>query len=404
MDPGPQGPPHSHPGNSHAHAQPVAGFPDTCARRCGRTSTHPEYHDPHPTCAHTHPRHRDPEYDHRAREATRRLWVITAVSNPVRFKSRYGLYRRFRHHVTRELGLGLITVEAAFGDREFQLSDDASEDSVLISDRDGVRTIDVRVRNASQVWLKENLWNIGARYLPNDCEYVLFADADIRFLGDHFPTELVHSLQEYRVVQPFETAADLGPEGQIIDVHRSFGWCHAHGWEWRPRPDGKGGYCSRKPDHVDRHQGFGNAWHPGFALAMRRSVLDRLPVLEVGVLGAGDHHMCAGLIGRADLSYPGGIHDNYKRQVLRWQARAAEVVNGSFGYTPGSILHEFHGAKKNRRYASRWDILVKHAYDPDADVYRNAHGVLELEDRVPALRDAIRGYFRQRDEDGVSVV
>ncbi len=134
---------------------------------------------------------------------------------------------------------------------------------------------------------------------------------------------------------------------------------------------------------------------------MRRSVLDRLPILETGVLGAGDHHMMGALIGRAHLTVPAKIHKNYRKQVLDWQERAREVVNGDLGYVNGTILHYFHGAKSNRRYVSRWDILVVHQFDPEKDVYRNCHGVLELEDDKPALRDAIRTYFRQRDEDGL---
>jgi hypothetical protein len=370
----------------------------------GRLSAHPTRYEPHPKSLHTHPHHTEPEYDDCVHAATRRLWVVTAVSNPVRYKTRYALYKKFRHHITHELGLNLLTVEAAYGQRDFQLTDDALDDVVLAGQLDGgVRTIDVRVRNGSYVWLKENLWNIGARQLPHDCAYVLFADADIKFLNEHIASEVVHALQEYRVVQPFETAADLGPDGQIMDVHRSFGWCHASGWEWRPEADGRGGYACKKPEGVSPRGGFGNAWHPGFALAVRRSVLDRLPMLEVGVLGAGDHHMMGALIGKAHLTVPARIHPGYRRRVMDWQERAAEVVNQDLGYVRGTILHHFHGAKSNRRYVSRWDILVEHGFDPDADAYANAQGVLELAERKPALRDAVRRYFRQRDEDGIDM-
>lgn len=380
---------------------PIGRLPPVPA---GRLSAHPAYHEPHPQTLHTHPHHTEPEYDDRVHAAASTLWVVAAVSNPARFKSRYALYKKFRHHITAELRLNLLTVEAAYGDRDFQLTDDGRDDVVLTTVlENGVRTIDVRVHNNSVVWLKENLWNIGVRHLPRDCAYVLFSDADIKFLNEHVATEIVHALQEYRVVQPFETAADLGPEGQIMDVHRSFGWCHANGWEWRPLPDGKGGYACRKPEGASPRGGFGNAWHPGFALAVRRSVLDRLPLLEVGVLGAGDHHMMGALIGKAHLTVPAKMHPAYRKRVLDWQARAAEVVNQDLGYVRGTILHNFHGAKSNRRYVSRWDVLVKHEFDPDADVYANAQGVLELSEKRPELRDAVRRYFKQRNEDGLDM-
>ncbi len=370
----------------------------------GRRSLQDTYHEPHPRALHTHPHHADPEYDQRVHSlALSQLWVVTAISNPVRYKTRYALYKKFRHHITQDLGLHLVTVEAAYGERDFQLTEDDIGDTVLTSVLDnGTKTIDVRVRNSSYVWLKENLWTVGARYLPRECKYVLFADADIEFLNPHFATELVHALQEYRVVQPFETAADMGPTGQIMDVHRSFGWCYAQGWDWKPQPVPDGcGYYAKKPDHVARAVGFGNAWHPGYALAMRRGVLDKLGLLEVGVLGAGDHHMMGALIGKAHLTFPGRVHQNYKNAVLAWQGRAAGVVNKSLGYVPGTIVHNFHGSKCNRKYVSRWDILITHQFDPESDVYRNSQGVLELEEHKPEMRDDMKRYFKQRQEDGV---
>lgn len=110
--------------------------------------------------------------------------------------------------------------------------------------------------------------------------------------------------------------------------------------------------------------------------------------------------MCSALIGKSRFSFPEGVHENYKKIVLKWEARAKEIVNGMFGYVNGTILHNFHGAKKNRKYVSRNDILLKHDYDPEMDSYKNSQGVLELEiDKKPALRDAIRNYFRTRNED-----
>ena len=368
----------------------------------GRATGHPEFHEPHPVSTHTHPRHVDPEYDGcMQKNAHDNLWVITAISNPVRFKTRYALYRKFKHHITNELKLNLITVECALGRRDFQLTKDCANETVITNTLEtGVKTIDVRVRNNSQIWLKENLWNIGARFIPHDCEYVLFADADIQFTNPHFATELVNSLQEYRVVQPFETACDMGPDGQVMNVHRSFGYCHAQGWEWRPKPNGNGAYYAEKPANKKGPTGYGVPFHPGFAFGFRRSVLEKLPLMETGVLGAGDHHMCGALIGKAKLTLPSKIHPAYKKDVLRWQDRADEVVRGSFGYVNGTILHDFHGAKKNRKYVSRWDILTEHTYNPETDIYRNVYGVLELEkDKKSGLRDAVMEYFRTRNED-----
>lgn len=46
----------------------------------------------------------------------KKLCVVTCISNPVRFASRYKLYQRFASEMA-AAGANLLTVEAAFGDR-----------------------------------------------------------------------------------------------------------------------------------------------------------------------------------------------------------------------------------------------------------------------------------------------
>ena len=355
-----------------------------------------------------HPHHNDPESDACIDALKSSVWVVCMVSNPARYKSRYALYRRFRHHITHELQCNLLTVEVALGEREHQVITTTNDETVTSGIENGVRVVDVRKSNASQVWLKENAWNVGASYLPSSCKYVIFSDADIKFCNPNIVSETIHALQVHRIVQPFETCADLGPSGQIMDVHRSFGYCHAQGWQWKPVINKtKGGYATTsKPDGIPAGSAaaFGQLWHPGFCLAMRTSDLDSLPLLETAILGAGDHHMCAALIGKAEWSLPAQIGDAYKRAVLKWQEAALEIYKGDFGYVPGSIHHEFHGAKSSRKYISRWDILTKNAFDPDIHITKNSHGILELAKAAPkALRDGIRAYFTQRNEDSPSI-
>lgn len=423
----------------------------------------------------------EPEPDPHVALALRehRLWVVCCISNPARYRSRFALYEQFRRHVLVELRLPLVTVECALGELDFQVTPSrvAEPDRVAIYGADadsGVPFVDVRVRNSSWIWLKENLWNIGARFLPHGCEYVLFADADVRFENPHFCQELVTALQTHRVVQPWQYCVDLGPRGEVIAVHQSFLSCHAAGGDWPgsvPRArtaaaavkdavkDALAKGAKSKPptaraaavasaasaqsheEHRVReacgwyHYGsdslmmppstlslsapksqkltattapkptvLGNQWHPGFAIAFRRDVLERLPIFEGGVLGAGDHHMMGSLIGHADLTLPPGIGANYARDVLRWQRLATEVVRGDVGFVAGRISHGWHGSKRDRQYWSRWSILTTHAYDPDTDVYRNSQGVLEIRgDAKPALRDAIRRYLLSRNEDSVDL-
>jgi hypothetical protein len=63
--------------------------------------------------------------------------------------------------------------------------------------------------------------------------------------------------------------------------------------------------------------------------------------------------MCAALIRRAQLSYPGDIHTGYKNQVLRWQARAMSAVNKRFAYIFITIIMD---QREHEVYSTLEDI------------------------------------------------
>jgi hypothetical protein len=75
------------------------------------------------------------------------------------------------------------------------------------------------------------------------------------------------------------------------------------------------------------------------------------------------------------------------------------VVNGDLGFVEGTILHHWHGRKSSRKYVERWSILVDNKYDPNTDVYYDEHGLLQLTGDNHGLRDGIRDYFAQRNDD-----
>jgi hypothetical protein len=109
--------------------------------------------------------------------------------------------------------------------------------------------------------------------------------------------------------------------------------------------------------------------------------------------------MACALIGEADKSYHPDVHPKYKEQVLEWQDRAERYIKHDVGYMAGLITHGYHGKKSNRGYNSRWQILVKHQYDPTVDAYKDSQGLVQLWTEDLKLRDDLRKYFRSRHED-----
>jgi hypothetical protein len=234
------------------------------------------------------------------------------------------------------------------------------------------------------VWTKENLLNLGIARLPDHAKYIAWIDADVHFRNPDWAAETVHALQLYDVVQPWSDCYDLGPHDEHVQLHRSFcrQWCDG-------QPVGE---C------------YGVFAHPGYAWAATRQALEWLGgLIETAALGAADHHMALALAAKVERSIPGNLSAGYRRPLLAWQQRASQHITGNLGVVRGTIEHQWHGAKARRRYVERWDVLARHGFDPDADLRRNTHGVLELACNKPELRRAMEAYFRQRDEDSNSM-
>ena len=303
------------------------------------------------------------------RVRTDELWVVAVISNPVRYKSRYALYKEFETRVL-AAGANLMTVELALGGRDFEVTQDGHH-----------RHLQLRARD--ELWHKENLINLGVQNLPESWRYVAWIDADVQFVRPDWPAEIVHQLQHYKVIQCFQDALDLGPTGEVVQQHRGFAWSYATG-----RPEGKGYYH----------------WHPGYAWAMRRQTWDDLGgLIDGAVLGAADHHMAWALLDRVIERSPPQITPGYKRMLETWQDRARVHVRGDLGYMPGTILHSWHGKKRDRRYGERWQILHDHKFDPDFDLQRDWQGVLQLSHAGERMRNSLRGYFRARHEDSIDL-
>lgn len=315
---------------------------------------------------------------------TSRFYVISVVSNPVRYQTRWRLFEQFKRHMA-DLGAKLIVVEQAFGKREFQ-----------VTERDN--PMHVQVRTDQELWHKENMVNIGIQYLCQldpDWQYVAWIDGDIQFQRPDIILETAQQLQHYHWVQMFSHAIDLGPQGEAMKIYNGFMYNYMNNDNLPPQGYGYGGYYMAK----------GNFWHPGFAYAARRSAIDRLPLLDRAIMGAGDHHMALALIGQGHRSIPNGITKEYRGYIMNWQDVATKAFNRNVGYVPGTILHNWHGKKANRKYIERWQVLVQNRYNPYTDVAPDAQGMLRLNthngERYIRLRDDIRRYFRQRNEDSI---
>lgn len=309
---------------------------------------------------------------HHELKSDQTLHVIGVCTNPVRYHSRYRLFREWKAAMTETPNVKVYGVEAAFGDRHHEVTE-SNEGQ------------DLQLRTHSEIWIKENMINLGVKYLlPRDWKYMAWVDADVFFRDPYWARETLHQLQHYSVVQPWSDCADLGPLGNISRHFRSFGYQHQR----------------RKPKQMHPTQPYEYA-HSGFAWACRRDFFEAANgLLDFAILGSADHHMAFAMIGEVKNTIHRGMSPGFFRRCFEFQDRVRRVTKDEVGFTPGRIEHMFHGPKARRYYRERWQLLVDSGFDPDTDLMYDPAGVIQLIGK-PRLEQAIKMYNRSRFEDSI---
>lgn len=329
---------------------------------------------------------------------TEHFYVVTVVSNIVRYESRWRLYNDFAAHM-KESGAKLITVELAYGDREFEVTEAGNKFHVQL-----------RGRADSEIWHKENLIDRGidrAYEIDPDVWGIGWVDADVRFgLMNPFKdgvaawvNETCHQLESSAIVQMWSNAVDLGPKQEIMSTAKSFAYQ----------------YKNQIAIPKDTPYGY---WHTGYAWAARTWALELLcgsvgrgPMLSYAPLGSADFYMAWALIGQLEghlyqdvasqTHRERGFTQTYIDWLMAWQYRAQNLKR-SIGVVEQQLTHYFHGNKVDRGYNTRENILIDGKFNPLTDLRYNRWGILELvvqDSRQITMRDQIKAYMRSRNED-----
>lgn len=301
------------------------------------------------------------------------LWIITSYFNPNKYQTKLNNYTIFKE-VIRLSNLNLITVECAFGDTPFTLK---PAPDVL------------QVRGHHIMWQKERLLNIAIRNLPSRCRKVAWLDCDILFDNPDWAAHTSSLLDKYPVVQPFRKAVRL-PKGHIAyegsgEVWKGFGFVYKH----YPTIYLEG--------HFDRHG------HTGFAWAARKEILLEHGLYDACIAGSGDHMMAHAMCG--DWESPCidriiGTNNKHLEYFRDWGERIYKSVQGRIGYTPGTILHLWHGDRSDRKYVIRNRDLAGFDFDPKSDLRIGEHGCWEWNSDKVEMHNWAVDYFGHRKEDG----
>lgn len=312
------------------------------------------------------------------------LDVIGVYSNPLMWRRRCQLAFRWIEQQLATDGVRLTVVEVAHGERPFELY------GVNVM---GKTYTHIGVRAKTMAWSKESAINVGIRALPADAVYVCWEDMDVEHVNHNWAHAAVHALQLWPVIQPWNEALDLGPNGEIMKVDNT--------------------HVQRSLASVYRHKdcippwndrSYDGNYHPGYSWCATMDFLNDVGLLfDKSGLGAADHQMAMGIVGQGDRSIHGLTTKAYQDAVKAWCDRAHRISLGHLGYITGRIEHSFHGRKQDREYNGRWSILIDYGFDPNVDLTRNRWGIVEVTDAKPAMRRAMEAYYQRRNEDVNSI-
>lgn len=325
-----------------------------------------------------------------------RFYVITPISNPRRFARRYELYFIFKN-MCEAAGVNLITIEQAFGDRQYMVTHHSDP-------------MNIQVRTVEELWHKENMINIAAAHAAKlGAREIAWVDADVRPLSDDrtWFEETWHALQHYEFAQMWETLVDLDLRGNVITTPQKGFMAN---YVKLGSPDAqtlKKMTIQEASDYSGGKVTQGKELfigHPGGAWAANMSAFNAVGgLIDYAILGSADHYMAYALLGTLAASRLGvAVTSMYEKLLLDWQKTAEHFIKRDVGFVHGTISHDFHGPKAKRGYSSRWRILTDNNFDPHFDIKKDAQGLLQLntiEPRQIKIRDQIRAYFANRQED-----
>lgn len=323
------------------------------------------------------------------------LAVATCIFNPCGFSSRMRNYERFRAGLA-AAGVPLLTVELAFGADPFALP---AGDPYTI-----------QLRTADVMWQKERLLNIGIdELLRRGYRKIVWLDADVLFdNAQHWPWHVAAALETHALCQVF---------GQV-GVEQDGGRSVIPGVSAVRYLELTGQLLEQNRRGPSRRLPFGlPIGHSGYGWAARAEVLERVQLFDEAVIGGADKLMFAAACGRGS-NWDGRLrhlfrstlppcrscgHRNrspeYAGAFARWADRWHEAVGGRVGWVDLTIRSLYHGDRRNRLYEARRDVLLRHRFDPGADLARDASGCWRWASDKPALHLEVQNYLFERLED-----
>lgn len=305
------------------------------------------------------------------------LWALTTYFNHTGNPLVRQHYDTFRNR----LGCPLLTVELARDDGELVLEEGRDADKLVTR------------RGNQYLFYKENMMNIGMEYLPDDCDKVVWIDADVVFDKPNWHETTSRMLDKYKIGQPFGIGVRLEynqmPEDVVVD---QLPW----DWEEKELANRNFSFVRRYKDITDKTKCFTKQFpRTGLAFAARRHELQECSIYDKLILGSGDNFFCRALVGQEKYLLDESGWSN-EPEPKEWCEKLRKNFDGEMAFLPSvKCFHLWHGTIAAKKYVTRHKLMKIGMIKPHHFSY-DEEGVLYLHN-IDAAKIA-KEYFIGRDE------
>lgn len=302
-------------------------------------------------------------------EAERRVAVLVPFFNVHSSKVMVDNFNNFKRGIKEDM----FVIEVAFGDSPFLIDDSADF---------------IRIRGTRQnlMWQKERMLNIALSKLPPEYTDIAWLDADVLFDNKNWVEEMQDALEKFCFVQLFETARWLNKDGSPdIMFHTMV-------------DQGKNLFSSGFTGEAQD-----NGFHPGFAWAARREVLEDTGWFDSHICGNGDsfiYYAIAGHLLAGNYLMVKNKLMGFNYSFLKFRNKIIKAgAAGSISNISGNIRHMYHGSFNDRDYAGRQKFMIDAQFDPVEDLEIDGNGLykwVNKNENVATLSSNLTDYFKQR--------
>lgn len=232
----------------------------------------------------------------------------------------------------------------------------------------------IHVTTNSYMFHKENMYRVLFQHIPKEYTKLAFLDADVMFKEPSWYDQASKLLDNYDIVQPYETAHWLDLTYRKI-------------------------MQSRQTVVVMPNKEWDVKYHPGFAWCMRREWFQEYGFFEYALSGGGDTLSSAAWLKK---EFP--INFQFLPRAMRpaYEKYKATLQEIRITYVKDiNIYHLYHGSLTNRRYASRHRILST-VKDISNITFKNEEGIFEWKE-PQAWNPVFLIYFQKRNDDDLSM-